>query len=135
MYKSDNKTKKESANRASSEKNKSKNKAGTNHSQRTNRIKKNKSKKKLENDNIISKYNFAPPKHINPGRNDLIKFFFKDLDNMNTNTSTINSGINNLTNLNLFKSHNNKVNKRNLNKTNNNSLTGMVKELIKEKNK
>ena len=127
------KQKKESANRASSEKNKSKNKAGTNHSQRTNRIKKNKSKKKLENDNIISKYNFAPPKHINPGRNDLIKFFFKDLDNMNTNTSTINSGINNLTNLNLFKSHNNKVNKRNLNKTNNNSLTGMVKELIKEK--
>ena len=36
------KQKKESANRASSEKNKSKNKAGTNHSQRTNRIKKNK---------------------------------------------------------------------------------------------
>ena len=119
--------KRANSNRLSSEKNKSKNTHITNYSQRPNLGKKNKSKKKLINENIISKYNFAPPKPVNPARNDLIKIFFKDLDNMGNN---INS-ISNLTNLNIFKSHNKKRN--NFNKTNNNSLTGSIKELPQDK--
>ena len=92
---------------------------------------KNKSRKKTLNENIMSKYNFAPPKPVNPGRNDLIKYFFKELDSMGTNMSN-NNNISNLTNLNIFKSHNNKKN-RNFNKTNNSSLAGNIKELTKDK--
>ena len=82
----------------------------------------------LLNDNIISKYNFAPPKPISLGRNDLIKYFFKDLDNMNNNAT----GINNLTHFNIFKNNNNKKG-INFNKTNNNNLTGSIKELNRDK--
>ena len=122
--------KRANSNRASSEKNQSKKINRINyHSQRPNLGSKNKSRKKLLNDNIISKYNFAPPKPVNPGRNDLIKYFFKDLDNVGPNMSS----ISNLTNLNLFKHHNKK--NRNFNKTNNNSLTGSLKELNHSKNK
>ena len=119
--------KRANSNRLSSEKNKSKNTHITNYSQRPNLGKKNKSKKKLINENIISKYNFAPPKPVNPGRNDLIKIFFKDLDNMGNNANS----ISNLTNLNIFKSHNKKRN--NFNKTNNNSLTGSIKQITQDK--
>ena len=117
------------SNRVSSEKTKSKNGRKINNSHRPNLGSKNKSRKKLLNDNIMSKYNFAPPKPINSGRNDLIKYFFKDLDNMGNN---INS-ISNLTNLNIFKSHNNRKNRKTFNKTNNNSLTGSLKEITQEK--
>ena len=65
----------------------------------------------------MSKYNFAPPKPTSLGRNDLIKYFFKDLENMNTNST----GVNGLTHFNIFKNNNNKKN-NNFSKTNNNSL-------------
>ena len=116
------------SNRSSSEQNKSKKIRINNYSHRPNLGDNNKTRKKLINDNIISKYNFAPPKPITSGRNDLIKSFFKDLDNIGNNAS----GIYNLTNMNIFKSFNNKKN-NNFNKTNNHSLTGAIKELNKNK--
>ena len=119
--------KKANSNRVSSENNKSKkNNKINNNSHRPNLGSKNRSKKRLINDNIISKYNFAPHP-INPGRNNLIKYLFKDLDNIGNNVS----GINNITNLNIFKNNNRK--NRNFNKTNNNSLTGSLKELNRDK--
>ena len=124
------KQKRVNSNRLSSEKNKSKKDYITNYSQKPNLGNKNKSKTKLITDNIMSQYNFAPPKPNNLGRNDLIKFFFKDLENMNTNNNT--TGINNLTHFNIFKNNNNKKN-NNFSKTNNSSLTGSVKELNKDK--
>ena len=117
---SNTKQKRDNSNRLSSEKNKTKKNNITNYTQKHNLGNKNKSKNKLINDNIMSKYNFAPPKPVSSGRNDLIKYFFKDLENMNTNST----GVNNLTHFNIFKNNN---------KTNNNSLTGSLKELNKEK--
>ena len=122
------KQKRVNSNRLSSEKNKTKKNNTTNYTQKPNLGNKNKSKTKLLNDNIMSKINFAPPKPINLGRNDLIKYFFRDLENMNTNST----GINNLTHFNLFINKSNKKN-NNFSKTNNNSLTGSLKELNKEK--
>ena len=123
------KPKRVNSNRVNSEKNKTKkNHTSNSNSQRPNLGNKNRSKKMLLNDNIISKYNFAPPKPISLGRNDLIKYFFKDLDNMNDNAT----GINNLTHFNILKNNNNKKG-INFNKTNNNNLTGSIKELNRDK--
>ena len=122
------KQKRVNSNRLSSEKNKTKKNNITNYTQKPNLGNKNKSKNKLLNDNIMSKYNFAPPKPTSLGRNDLIKYFFKDLENMNTNST----GVNNLTHFNIFKNNNNKKN-NNFSKTNNNSLTGSLKESKREK--
>ena len=122
------KQKRSNSNRASSEQNKSKKHRVKNYSQRPNLGEKNKSKKKLLNENIISKYNFVPPKPISSGRNDLIKSFFKDLDNLGNNANS----IYNLTNLNIFKSLTKNKN-NNFNKTNNHSLTGAIKEINKGK--
>ena len=126
------KQKRANSNRVNSEKNKSKSNRIINHSTRLNLANKNKnkSKTKLLNDNI-TKYNFAPPKPMSTGRNDLIKYFFKDLENMGNNSNNT-SCINNLTNLNIFKSSG-YPKKRNFNRTNNNSLTGSIKEINQEK--
>ena len=122
------KQKRSNSNQTSSKQNQSKKNRPNNYLQRPNLGEKNKSKKRLLNENIISKYNFAPPKPISSGRNDLIKSFFKDLDNIGNNASS----IYNLTNLNIFKSLNKNKN-NNFNKTNNHSLTGAIKEPNKDK--
>ena len=67
---------------------------------------------------------------MSTGRNDLIKYFFKDLENMGNNSNNT-SCMNNLTNLNIFKSSGYQK-KRNFNRTNNNSLTGSIKEINQE---
>ena len=122
--------KRANSNRLSSEKSKLKNTHNINiPNNRPNLGSKNISKKRSLNENIMSKYNFSLPKPVNAGRNDLIKYFFKELDNLGTNMS---NNISNLTNLNLFKSHNNKKN-LNFNKTNNSSLTGNIKEVTRDK--
>ena len=79
---------------------------------------KNKSKKKIKN---MVKSNFEFPKPINPGRNILIKYFFKDLENYANNMS----GIINNTNYeqNLYN---------NSNKIINNNIINNIKDKFNE---
>ena len=68
---------------------------------------KTRSKKKIKN---IVKNTFELPKPVNPGRNILIKYFFKDLENYANNMSGITNNVNNAQNLNLYSNSSNKIN-------------------------
>ena len=91
----------------------------TNYSHHKN-LTKNRSKKNINNNN---KTNFEFPKPANPGRNILIKYFFKDLANYANNISGIINNVNNIQNMNIYNSFNKK----------NNNLLSNNKELEPEK--